>query len=55
MEMLDELDGFPVRAVEFENGKAVRETILESTVDKAIADDTFDVPSDYSLIDPFAR
>ena len=55
MEMLEEMDGFPVRAVEFENGKAVRETVLESTAEKAIADDIFNIPSDYSRIDPFAR
>ena len=54
MEMLDELDGFPVRAVEFENGKAVRETILESSRDEAIDADMFDLPPDYSRIDPLA-
>ena len=54
MEMLDELDGFPVRAVEFENGKSVRETILESSRDEAIDADMFDLPPDYSRIDPLA-
>ena len=55
MEMLNELDGFPVRAVDFENGKAVRETVLESSTEKAIDAETFEVPSDYSRIDPFSR
>lgn len=54
MEMLDELDGFPVRAVEFENGKPVRETILESTREEAIDAKIFSLPPDYSRIEPFA-
>ena len=52
MEMLDELKGFPVRAVEFENGKAVRQTVLESSKDMDIDADTFELPSGYSRIDP---
>ena len=55
MEMLEELEGFPVRAVEFENGKPVRETILESTREEAIDAKLFSLPSDYARIDPFAR
>lgn len=54
MEMLNELEGFPVRAVEFENGQPVRETILESTTEKAIDPGIFSVPPDYSRVDPFA-
>jgi hypothetical protein len=54
MEMLNELEGFPVRALEFENGKPVRETILESTREEAIDAKIFALPSDYSRIDPFA-
>lgn len=52
MEMLNELDGFPVRAVEFENGNAVRETILESSTEKAIDAGIFALPSNYARIDP---
>ena len=54
MEMLNELDGFPVRAVDFEDGKAVSETVLESTTEKAIDAEIFELPSDYSRIDPFS-
>ncbi|MEO1246839.1 MAG: hypothetical protein AAFX56_14250 [Pseudomonadota bacterium] len=54
MEMLDEMEGFPVRAVEFENGKAVRETVLESSEEKDIDGDMFELPSGYSRIDPLA-
>ena len=54
MEMLDELKGFPVRAVEFENGTAVRETVLESSKEMDIDADTFELPSGYSRIDPLA-
>ena len=54
MQMLDELEGFPVRAVEFENGKAVRETVLESSREEAIDGDMFALPSDYSRIDSMA-
>jgi hypothetical protein len=55
MDMLDELDGFPVRAVEFENGQPVRETILESSMEKSVGGDTFELPSGYSRIDPLAN
>ncbi len=55
MEMLNELDGFPVRAVEFENGKPVRETVLESTREQDIDPDIFSAPPDYARVDPFAR
>ena len=54
MEMLDELEGFPVRAVDFENGKPVSEMILESTREEAIDATVFSLPSDYSRIDPFS-
>jgi hypothetical protein len=55
MEALDELDGFPVRTVDIENGKPVRETVLESSQQKAIDGDIFEAPSDYSRRDPFGR
>jgi hypothetical protein len=55
MDMLDKLDGFPVRAVEFENGQPVRETILESSREEAIEAVTFEVPSGYSRIDPLSN
>ena len=55
MEMFGELDGFPVRAVEFENGKPVNETVLESSTEQAIDPDIFGPPSDYARMDPFAR
>ena len=54
MEMLNELDGFPVRAVEFENGKPVRETILESSTEKTIDASIFALPPNYARVDPFA-
>lgn len=55
MEMLNELDGFPVRAVEFENDKPMRETVLESSTQKAIDAGIFEVPENYSHMDPFRR
>jgi hypothetical protein len=55
MEMFGELDGFPVRAVEIQNGKPVRQTVFESSTEKDIDPDTFVQPSNYTLMDPFAR
>jgi len=54
MEMLDELKGFPVRAVEFEDGRAATETVLESSREMDIDADKFELPSGYSRIDPMA-
>jgi len=54
MEILDDLDGFPVRAVEFEDGQAVRETVLLSTGEQPVDSAMFSVPAGYSRIDPMA-
>ncbi len=54
MEMLDELKGFPVRAIEFEDGKAAVETVLESSKEMDIDANKFELPSGYSRIDPLA-
>ena len=53
MAALRELDGFPVHTVDFENGEAVSETVLESAGEKPIDAGIFDVPPDYSRTDPF--
>lgn len=52
MELIGEMGGFPVRAVEFEGGTAVRETILESTAEQDIDASRFDMPAGYKKIDP---
>ena len=54
MEMLEKLDGFPVRTVEFENGRAVSETVLDSSGESSIDPAIFEVPADYSRMDPFS-
>ena len=53
LEMWDRFDGFPVQAIEFENGVAVSETTLESTAQKDIDPSMFEVPAGYAQMDPF--
>lgn len=53
LQMESEMNGFPVQAIEFENGVAVRETTLDSTGKQSIDASMFEVPADYKQMDPF--
>lgn len=53
LQMESTMDGFPVHAVEFENGVAARETTLDSTAQQDIDPAMFEVPADYQQMDPF--
>ena len=53
LEMINKIDGFPVHAVDFENGVAVTETTLESAGQKDIDASMFELPAGYQQMDPF--
>ncbi|MDJ0917045.1 MAG: DUF4412 domain-containing protein [Woeseiaceae bacterium] len=53
LEMINKIDGFPVHAIDFENGVAVTETTLESAATKNIDAAMFELPAGYQQMDPF--
>jgi hypothetical protein len=52
LKVMDQIDGFPVLSRVFENGVAVSETILKSAEGQDLADDLFEAPKGYRLVDP---
>ena len=54
MELIDQIDGFPVHRVDFVNGRISSETTLESVVEQALDASLFAAPGDYTKQDPFA-
>lgn len=54
MELIDQIDGFPVRRVDFSHGQIVSETTLEGVVEQVLDENLFAVPADYTRQDPFA-
>jgi len=55
MEMMDQIDGFPVHTLQYENGKVSQEVSLESVSEQALADNLFTPPADYKKLDMFNR
>ena len=55
MEMMDQIDGFPVHTLQFENGKVSQEVSLESVSEQALAENLFTPPADYKKLDMFNR
>ncbi len=53
MELIDQIDGFPVRRVDFENDQIISETTLEGVVEQALDENLFAIPADYTQQDPF--
>ena len=53
-ELMERIDGFPVRTVDFENAVAVRETSLDSIVEQELEEAMFVAPDGYRQRDPFA-
>ncbi|MDJ0759045.1 MAG: DUF4412 domain-containing protein [Woeseiaceae bacterium] len=53
LEMINEIDGFPVHAIDFENGVAVTETTIESAAEQDIDASMFELPDGYQQMDPF--
>jgi len=54
MELIDQIDGFPVRRTDFENDQIISETTLEGVVEQALDESLFAIPADYTEQDPFA-
>ena len=54
MELIDQIDGFPVRRVDFVNGQVRSETTLEGVVEQALDANVFAVPEGYTEQDLFA-
>jgi hypothetical protein len=54
MELIDQIDGFPVRRVDFEHDQIISETTLEGVVEQALDESLFAIPADYTQQDPFA-
>ena len=54
-ELMDQIDGFPVHTVDYENGKVVMESSLDSIVEKDLDEGLFSAPEGYRQQDPFRR
>jgi hypothetical protein len=52
-ELMDQLGGFPVHTVQYENGQIVGENSLESVTEEDVDPAMFEVPAGYTLQDPF--
>jgi hypothetical protein len=55
MEMMDQIDGFPVHTLQFEQGKLSQEASLESVSAQALEKSLFVPPGDYKKQDMFNR
>ena len=53
-ELMDQIDGFPVHSTDFENGKVVGQSSLESVTEKDLDPGVFAAPDGYRQQDPFA-
>ena len=54
MGLIDQINGFPVRTVDFADGRTSYETTLESVVEQALDASIFAPPAAYTQQDPFA-
>ena len=54
-EMMDELDGFPVHTIDYENGQVVTQSSMESITETDLAPEMFGAPDGYRRQDPFAE
>jgi hypothetical protein len=52
--VIDQIDGFPIHAVEYRLGEPAGETSLESIREEDLAGSVFSAPDGYRLEDPFA-
>ena len=53
MEMMDQIDGFPVHTLQFDKGKVSQEVTLESAIEQALEESLFTPPGDYKKQDLF--
>ena len=54
MGLIDQIDGFPVRTVDYVDGQVSSETILSTVEGRDLDPALFDVPDGYTQQDPFA-
>ncbi len=54
MGLMEQIDGFPVRTVDYVAGSLVAVTTLESVRDKTLEANLFEIPDGYRQVDPFA-
>jgi hypothetical protein len=47
MQMMDQIDGFPVHTLQYDNGTVSYETSLESAIEQTVEDAFFSPPKDY--------
>ncbi|MBT8092409.1 MAG: DUF4412 domain-containing protein [Gammaproteobacteria bacterium] len=52
-ELMDKINGFPVHAIDFENGKVVGQSSLDSVTEKDLDPQLFAAPDGYLRQDPF--
>ena len=52
-ELMDEIDGFPVHTIDYENGVVVRETSLDSVTEQNLDEGLFAAPEGYRRQDAF--
>lgn len=53
VELMDQIDGFPVHTIDYRNGQVVTEMSLDSVVEKDLDSDLFGAPEGYRRQDPF--
>ncbi|MBT8086602.1 MAG: hypothetical protein KJO46_01145 [Gammaproteobacteria bacterium] len=54
-ELMDRINGFPVHAIDFENGKIIQQSLLDSVTEKDLDPGLFAAPDGYLRQDPYAR
>ena len=55
IQLLDEINGFPVLVREFDGGLASSEVFLKSATRQSLSNELFSVPDGYKEVDPFAQ
>ena len=53
MNMMEQIDGFPVHTLHFENGQISQEVSLESVTEQALEESLFAAPDNYKKQDLF--
>ena len=54
MGLIDQIDGFPVRTIDYLDGSLMSVTTLESVQDMSLDPGLFAIPEGYTQVDPFA-
>ncbi|MGI9238019.1 MAG: DUF4412 domain-containing protein [Woeseiaceae bacterium] len=53
-ELMEQIDGFPVHTVDYQDGQVVSEMSLDSVIEQDLDPDLFTIPKGYRREDPFA-